>query len=668
MHGISRRDFLRLSALTSAATLAAACGQPAATEPAPVGVTEPTAAPPAEAPPAEAPPAEAPARFREAPDVANKVQAGELPPVEERLPTEPMIIPVVEEIGQYGGVWHRCAVGPGDAGIVNSRLGYEGFVRWTQDGSGVIPNVAKGYEISDDATEFTFYLREGMRWSDGEPFTADDLMFWFEDGNMNKDLTPTVGKWLRDPQNDQPLVLEKVDDYTVVFRSQSAYGLFIQMLAGPSALGILQWPKHYLMQFHPNYTPMDELQPKIEAANFTNWWELFGNRRNWQNPECPWLWAWHPERVPPDVPIVTERNPYYWKVDPEGNQLPYIDSLYFDVVENQDLLNMKAVAGEIDCQFRHIAWTNYPIFVENAEQGDYRVMKWTLAEGSNCMLHPNMNHPDPAMRELFENRDFRIALSLGLDRVTMNELAYQGFGVPRQASVVPQCPYFKEEHATRYAEHDPDQANEVLDAMGLTDRDGEGFRLRPDGEPLSIVIEYAPVFGPWRDVVTMACEQWKDIGIRGIPKEEDRTLYSQRCEGNEIDMGVWTMDRCFTPLIEPIYFYPIRGGTPGSSGALWYDWWTSGGSEGEEPPEEVKSQYLLYDQIKGAPPDQLPALAQEFFDRASEQVWLIGTVGVLPHVGIVKNNFRNVPEDAISDWLQLTPGNTNVEQYFWKAG
>ena len=153
-----------------------------------------------------------------------------------------------------------------------------------------------------------------------------------------------------------------------------------------------------------------------------------GQKRNWQNPEQPHIWPWIPTRVPPDVPIVNERNPYYYKVDPEGNQLPYLDKLQFDVVENADLFNLKAVAGEIDMQFRHILWTNYPLFVENAEQGDYRVFKWSLAEGSNCMLHPNMNHKDPGLRELMQNRDFRIALSLGINRGQINELAYQGFG------------------------------------------------------------------------------------------------------------------------------------------------------------------------------------------------------------------------------------------------
>ncbi len=675
MENISRRTFIRLTAVTTAATVVAACSQPAAQPTA--QAAPPTAAPAAPAavattapaaPATTAPAAPAETRYAEAPALADKVKSGALPPIEERLPVDPRVIPVTEEIGQYGGIWHRCAVGISDAGIITSRLSYEAFVRWNDDGSGVVPNVAKAYEINADATEFVFHLREGMKWSDGEPFNADDVMFYYADDLINTERNPTLAKRYRDPVNQEALVVDRLDDYSFKITFKSPYGLFIQMLAGPAALDWTVRPKHYLSQFHPTYAKKEELDAKIKAANFTNWWELFGNRADWQNAELPHIYPWIPTRVPPDVPVVCERNPYYWKVDEAGNQLPYIDSVQFDIVENADLLNMKAVAGEIDCQFRHIMWANYPLFIENSQQGDYRVMKWTLAEGSNALLHPNMNSGNPLMRELMGNKDFRIALSQAIDRKAINELAYQGFGVPRQAALVPQCPYYKPEHETMYAELDPAKGNGLLDGIGLTAKDAEGFRLNKDGTPLSVTIEYAPIFGPWRDVVNMVCEQWKEIGIRGVPKEEDRTLFAERATaGLEMDMGIWTMDRCFTPLIEPNYFMPVTGGTPPSTAAEWVLWNETRGEQGTEPPEEVRAQFDLYEQIKGATPDVLPDLAQQFFDNAANALWFIGTVGVLPHVGVVKNNFRNVPENAISDWLQLTPGNTNVEQYFWKA-
>jgi peptide/nickel transport system substrate-binding protein len=397
---------------------------------------------------------------------------------------------------------------------------------------------------------------------------------------------------------------------------------------------------------------------------FENWWQLLGNRRSWQSGERPGIYPWMPTVVPPTLPVVCSHNAFYHKTDPEGNQLPYIDEVQFDLVENSDILNMKAVAGEIDMQLRHIMWTNYPLFIENAEQGDYRVIRWTLAEGSNCLMIPNHTHKDPVLRKLFETKEFRIALSLGMDRAQINELAYMGLGKPRQASVIEECAWYKPEHGSRWVERDLDQANKLLDDLGL-EKGADGFRLRPDGELLTWEIQYAPVFGPWKDVIEMTVKQWEDIGLKVTYKELDRDLRGQRNTANENDFNVWTQDRCFTPLIEPAWFMPGSGGLDGTAN-FYSQWWTSGGEEGEEPPPELKAQFELYDKIKAANPDQLPPLAAEFFQNASDNLWFIGNVGQLPHVGVVKNKFRNVPEDAVSDWLLLSPGNTFPEQYFWK--
>ena len=658
---VSRRQFLQLSALTTASVVAVACGAPA-TAPAPAPESSGASAAPATASGSDA--VASAGKYKEAPMLTEMVTAGKLPAVDERLPVNPRVIPVTEEIGQYGETWYRVAVGAGDAGTISNRLSYETLLRWNEDGSGVVPNVAESYEVNEIATEMTFKLRQGLRWSDGEPFTADDLVFFYEDILLNTDLTPSFPNWMKDPKG-KPGAISKIDDFTVKFVFENPYGLFVQMLAGPSSLSITDRPKHYLSQFLPKYTDQAKIDAAIKERNFETLVQLFGDRANWQNPEQPHIWPWIPVRVPPELPIVAERNPYYYKVDPEGNQLPYLDKLQFDVVEKADLANLKAIAGEVDMQFRHMLWNNFPLFVENAETGDYRVMKWALAEGSNCLLHPNMNHKDPVLRQLFQNKNFRIALSHGIDRNTINELAYSGLGEPRQAALIKESAYYKEEYATRYADLDVAKANQLLDEVGLTAKDSEGFRLRPDGQPMTLSIEYAPIFGPWADTVQLISDQWKAIGIRALPKEEDRTLFSQRGDtGEEMEIGVWIMDRCLTPLIEPWYFYPFKGGTPPSTAAQWYTWYNSGGEQGEEPPAEVKAQYELYDQIKGANPTDLPGLATQFFDRASEELWFIGTVGSLPAVGIVKNNFRNVPEHAVSDWLQQTPGNTNVEQYF----
>jgi peptide/nickel transport system substrate-binding protein len=657
---------MRLSALATAGLTAAAC---AGTMPTPTEEAEA----PAEEPKEETPAETSSGAFKEAPMWKEMVEAGELPPVDERLPMQPMVIDPIEEIGQYGGTWHRAAIGPGDRQM-GARLTYENLVRWKgpMDIAEMVPNVAESWEVNEDSTEFTFHLREGMKWSDGEPFTVEDWLFWYEDILLNEDLNPVFPSTLRDPANGEPMVLEKIDDYTFKITFSSPYGLFMRNTATSIGLWWAQdFPKHYMKQFHPNYVDEAELAQKVTEAGFDNWWELWGDRGGaWggakNNPENPRIWAWVPKQMPPATRLIDERNPYYWKVDPEGNQLPYIDQVIHDVVEDAEMLNMKAVAGNIDMQFRHIIWTHFPLFKENAEKIGYRVFTWQLARGSDVVLPFNMNHEDPVKRELFQMRDFRAALSVAIDRNEINELVYMGMGTPRQMSLIPDNPYFKQEHAEKYAEYDPDLANSMLDEIGLTEKDDEGFRKTLTGEELTVTIEYAPVFGPWGDVAQIVSDYWKAVGIRTDIKEEARPLFAERCEeGHTVDVGIWMADRCATPLPEPHYFMPISGGTPCGNAADWYGWYLSRGEEGEEPPEAVKRQYELYNKIKGATSqDALDEYAQEFFDNASEQVWYIGIVGLLPHVGIVKENFRNVPEQAISDWLQQTPGNTTPEQYF----
>jgi len=234
--------------------------------------------------------------------------------------------------------------------------------------------------------------------------------------------------------------------------------------------------------------------------------------------------------------------------------------------------------------------------------------------------------------------------------------------------VLPSVVGYKPEFSEAWAQYDPELANQMLDDIGLTARDGEGFRLRPDGEQLTINCEYAPVFGPWAAVTEMVAAYWADVGVRMFPKEESRTLFSERgTEGTVQDMSIWAMDRCAHPLLDPLYWMPRRGGTPASVGALYWDWWNSDGANGEEPPPEVLKSYELYEACKTAKSDEeLQGYSEELFALNADQIWFIGVVGLLPHIGVVKNNFRNVPDgpENVSDWLCLSPGNTTIEQYF----
>lgn len=602
-------------------------------------------------------------KFDEAPMLAELVKQGKLPPLKERLPKEPAVVEVVEEIGKYGGNWRRAYTGAGDTPGFQKIIA-ESLVIWNHDGTKVLPNLARKWDIKD-MKEFTFYLRQGVKWSDGNPFTADDILFWYEDIALNKDLTPVFPAWLKTFGN--PVKIEKLDDYTVKFTFTHPNVLFLENMAY-EGFGILK-PKHYLKQFHPKYTSKEKLDELAKKEGFQYWYQLFSDKSNvYNNPELPGLWPWIPKTKLGVMNYIMERNPYYWKVDPEGNQLPYIDRIISTLVTTTQLITMKAISGEIDLQVRNVLWTDYPVLMENREKGGYRVLKWPMALGSTFALMPNLNHKDPVLRKLFEDRNFRIALSLAINREEINQLCTLGACEPRHATVLKECPYYSEGLEKLYAEYNPKKANEILDKMGLTKRDKEGFRLRPDGKTLAITIEIMdnPMYGPWPDICELVKKYWEAIGIKTAVKVIDRTLLNTRWQGAEFDVSGWAWGRGLTPFIGgPKYVFPSD--TTYNPGPLYGLWYQSGGKSGEEPKGDIKKAMELFDKfIVTTDKLQRLRLGKQLIRLSAENVWSIGTVGLIPNPVVVKNNFRNVPEVLFSEHLLLTPRNAFPEQFFIK--
>ncbi len=291
-----------------------------------------------------------PTTFQEAPELAERVAAGELPPVEERIGTQPLVIKAVHEIGHYGGIWRRGFTGPGD--VFNgwrAATGPDGLLFWDYTGQTVVPNIARDWEISEEGRVITLYLREGMRWSDGTLFTADDFVFWFEDIYSNVELVPRPSTYMT--INGKPGILEKVDDYTIRLVFPDPYYLIETVLAGSTSLdgharqgrsgmGLFA-PAHYMKQFHPTYTSEEDLNAMVEEAGFDNWRSLFLARNDWSlNPDLPVVTPW---KVTSPINTPTwelERNPYSIWVDTEGNQLPYIDKVVMTLAENLEVLNL----------------------------------------------------------------------------------------------------------------------------------------------------------------------------------------------------------------------------------------------------------------------------------------------------------------------------------------
>jgi peptide/nickel transport system substrate-binding protein len=675
---MNRRLFLKVSGLAASAALAAACAA-TPSEPAQVEV-QATDTPAPESAPTTAPePATAPAsvsKYREAPMLAEKVAAGELPPVEERLPKEPLVQPVVEEIGEYGGTWHRAAVSVSDTSLFY-RLYPDALIYFSIDGNTLEPAVAKSWEASPDGREYTFHLREGMKWSDGAPYTADDIMFWWEDVVGNEELSPIKPAWMR--VAGEYGTVEKIDDYTVKFSFPQPYGTFLEWLATVQFHGV---PKHYMQQFHIKYRDQAELEKETADASFDHWYQLFGNRNNpYNNPDRPVLGAWQFVTQPDQNPLVAERNPYYYRVDPEGNQLPYIDRVQFDLVTNVEVLNFMAIAGELDCQSRQINLVNYPLFVEGQEQGDYRIIEWPGDGGSDAGIIINMNsgqqegasEHQKVVGDLLRTLELRQALSIAIDRDEIWNSAFLGFGEPRQMAPMQWSPYYEEGMETPFIEFDPERASQMLDDLGLDQRDSDGFRLGPDGQPVDLTIAAVDLFGPWVDTAQLVNNHWNAVGLKCVVSVEERSLYTTRQQAGEHQVDVWNSGGNGKVLIYPYWVMPYSAAS--QMAPLSGNWYESGGQSGIEPTGDLRRVIDLFDQAQVTPDEaERTELAKEIFRVNLANLWTIGTIGGTPlEMGVVvtKNNFRNVPESTPERHVHNedsvhTPANCIPAQYFMR--
>lgn len=625
-----------------------------------------------------------PTEFAEAPMLAEKVTAGELPPVAERLPvaSDLLVIQPVHEIGKYGGTWRRGFTGPGDGQNGHRVAGGDRFVFWDADEfPKVVPNLAKGWEISEDGKQITLFLREGVKWSDGQPFTANDAMFWFEHMYQNAELVPVRSAFFN---IDEGATMEMVDDYTLKFSFPFANSLFLEVLGssvnvfgghaimGNVALGGYA-PAHYMQQFHPDFVDKAALDELVTKEGFDNWVNLFKDKNTWQrNPELPTLTPWKTVNPITTDNWVLERNPYYYGVDTAGNQLPYIDRISMTLAENLEVLNLRAIAGEFDYQSRHISLSNLPVLVENAEQGNYTIHLDPAQHGADAGMQVNLSYEaDPEIAKWLHTTDFRRALSLGINRNKINEITFLGIGVPGSAVVAESSPFSPgPEYRTLWApaEGDFEQANQMLDALGLTEKDAEGYRLRTDnGERLVITMPSIPAFIQFTQIGELIKEDWAQIGIFLNVVEQERTLTENQRQANELQIFFWQNDGTDELYLYPYHALPVAN-TSGTGPAIG-DWYASGGTAGIEPTDpKVKEVLDLFSQgLKGTPEERI-TIGQEIWKIITDEVWTIGTVGqsgAFMGVRIVKNNMGNIPSRQFNIQAGQTPNISRPSTFFF---
>ncbi len=598
--------------------------------------------------------------YSEAPALAALVAAGELPPVEERLPANPLVVEPIDSVGVYGGIWNRAWRGINDFHVFG-RVTYDPVLRWPRTPSDPVqPGLAESWEWNEDGTQMTLNFREGLRWSDGEPWTVDDVIFWWEAIETETNITAAIhGEW---QVGGEPMTLEKIDDSTIRLNFAAPNGLAEtvglafhghQWPLGFERFGFFA-PEHYLAQFHPAYSE-------------TGSWEQFEEKAFDYNVDRPAMTSWKISVYEPGTTLmIAHRNPYYWKVDIEGQQLPYIDSVYFHLVEGSPGVNIMGLAGDLNMQARAIDLAQFPVYQENAEANDFHMLLWPSASASSPTFFFNQSYPEDSYRELFQDLRFRRAMSVAIDRETINQIAFLGQGVARTETVVRDSPYFQADIETANAEYDPELATALLDEIGLL-RGDDGFYTFADGSDLQLVVETVGSAGSRFDAIQLAAEWWNEVGVRTEIESLTRDVYWPRAGANEVMVATWGLDRGLVPMVDPIYQFPFdeRSWMAPAYGI----WYKSGGAAGLEPTDEFKAAMALYDEYKGeTDAARQLELGKELVRMSTTNLWTIGMVGMVPNAVVVRNNFHNVAPNHTSDWIIMTPGTQDPAHFYISGG
>ena len=433
---------------------------------------------------------------------------------------------------------------------------------------------------------------------------------------------------------------------------------------GGASRNIPYTPSHYMQQFHADFN--EEAQAMAEEAGFEGWTQLYDDKvAHNTNAERPVTRPWKFENVLGDAVVTASRNPYFYAVDTAGNQLPYVDEVTFTLVEDQEVLNLKATQGEIDFQGRHIKMENIPTLKQGEEVGGYVVNLWPTFGGVDVAIFPNMSYDGPE-GEFLRDAIFRQALSIAIDRESIREISMLGMGVPRQSVPAPGHPHYPgEEWEFKWTEYDVATANEMLDTI-MPDKDDDGFRTNAAGDRLSFLIGVTPAFGAWPDVAQQVAQYWAEVGIRAEVEEMTRTLLETRRDNNELAFFVWNEDT--TGFTFSNTLKRIADSVGNLTAPAWGLWVSTDGAEGLEPEPWMMEFIDKHLQGPTLPEDERNAQGQEIYKEIVDNVYNIGLVGLSPMVqGVLVTNakLQNVPATGGNDWPLRTPSTAYPEQLWY---
>jgi len=592
------------------------------------------------------------ADYIETPYLRDAVGAGDLPPVHERLPENPRVVAFQyegQEVGKHGGEIVTLMRRAKDTRMMTV-YGYARLVKYTRDLE-LIPDMLESFDV-EEGRIFTFKLRKGHKWSDGAPFTSEDFRYWWEDVANHEKLFPVEPPAALKVGGEYPKV-EIIDETTVRHSWSKPHPSFLRLLAGASPLYIYA-PSHYLKQFHAGYVEPSELKARLKKLRQRNW-ASYHNRsddlfRN-NNPDLPTLQPWVVKNAPPSERYIFERNAFYHKVDEKGQQLPYVDRILMNIAESK-LIPGKTATGEADLQARYLRFDDFTLLKKNEEKYDFNVRLWRIAKGAHLALFPNLTHIDPNWRTLLRDVRFRRALSHAIDREEINEVIYFGLGVEGNNTMLPESPLYRDEYRNAYAEFDLDRANELLDEIGLTERNSNGIRLMRNGEPLEIIVETAGKQPEEPDVLQLIHDTWLEAGVKLHIKPSSLEVVRNRVFAGDTVMSIFSgiENGLATPKMTPEDLAPVH--------QIHYQWPKWGqyietfGKSGEpaDLPEARQALDLYYAWFSAATEQDKTEIWHSLLSINAEQMWSIGIIAGVMQPVVVRKSLRNDPDEGLWNW------------------
>ena len=582
----------------------------------------------------------------ETPMLGLEVSTGKLPPVQKRLPQQPLVVSV-ENLGKHGGTLHSLVGRSRDTRLLVV-YGYARLVGYDRN-LALVPDILESFDVQEGRI-FTLKLRKGHRWSDGHPFTTEDFRYYWEDVANNKELAPAGPPKDLLVEGEKPK-FEVLSDTVVRYTWHKPNPHFLPRQAGASPLFIYR-PAHYLKKLHKKYS--EKVRQAEEDGTAKRKWSAVHNRADnlyeFDNPDLPTLQPWMNTTRPPADRFVAVRNPYFHRVDAEGRQLPYIDRFVLAVADPK-LIPAKTGAGEVDLQARDVHFNNYTFLKQGEKQNNYRTLLWRPGKGSHFALFPNLNVNDPVWRSLLRDVRFRRALSLAIDRSLVNQVLYFGLAIESNNTMLPQSPLFREAYRDRWARYDRKEASRLLDQIGLK-RGRDGVRRLPDGRPLEIIVETAGESTEQTDVLELIRETWREVGIKLFSKPSQREAFRMRVFSGETVMTVWSgiENGLATPDNSPDELAPTN--------QLQLQWpkfgqYVETSGKSGEPVDilEVKELARLYKVwLEAATRQDRERAWHAMLELHAEQQFTIGVVSGVPQPVVARQTLMNVPEQGFYNW------------------